>query len=358
MKKSILLTIFDLSVFGGTERAVINLAKMFQTCNVNITILSFYKQNETLSFQIPENTQIKYIGNTPPCENSLFYKNKYLKFFKYACLSLKWSKFINSFDAVISNDYDILIPLLKNKKTKYIKILHGNYTNTYKSCKALNFFDTIVILCSKEIDFYKKYFHKQIEIIPNFLQKTPNISSNLNNKIVLAVGRFSHEKGFLRLIEIWEILQKKESYKEWALHIVGDGYLKKEIQKEINKKNLQKSIILKPFTKEIEKEYLKASIYVMTSYYEGFPMVLLESSSYQIPTIAFDINTGPSDIIDNEKSGFLIKDGDLNEFANKLCLLMDDENLRKEFGKNAKAKVEENFSSQQILKLWKSVLKI
>lgn len=66
MKKSILLTIFDLSVFGGTERAVINLTKMFQACNVNITILSFYKQNEILYFQIPENIQIKYIGNTPP----------------------------------------------------------------------------------------------------------------------------------------------------------------------------------------------------------------------------------------------------------------------------------------------------
>ncbi|WP_434171568.1 glycosyltransferase [Campylobacter molothri] len=215
-----------------------------------------------------------------------------------------------------------------------------------------------MILCSKEIDFYKKYFHKQIEIIPNFLLKIPNISSNLNNKIVLAVGRFSHEKGFLRLIEIWEIVQKNGIYRDWTLTLVGDGDLKEKIKTLIKEKNLENSILLKPFTKEIEKEYLKASIYAMTSYYEGFPMVLLESSSYQIPAIAFDINTGPSDIIDNGKSGFLIKDGDLNEFANKLCFLMDSESLRKEFGKNAKTKVEENFSSQQILKLWKLVLKI
>lgn len=94
----------------------------------------------------------------------------------------------------------------------------------------------------------------------------------------------------------------------------------------------------------------------MTSHWEGFGMVLIESASYQIPSIAFDINTGPSDIIDNEKSGFLIKNGDLNEFANKLCFLMDSESLRKEFGKNAKTKVKGNFSKEKVMKQWNKIL--
>lgn len=103
------------------------------------------------------------------------------------------------------------------------------------------------------------------------------------------------EKGFLRLIEIWKMVQKDKKYQNWTLTIVGEGELKNTIKEKI-KENKLENIILKPFTKEIEKEYLNASIYVMTSKWEGFGMVLIESANYQFPSIAFDINTGPSDI--------------------------------------------------------------
>ncbi|MBF7043709.1 glycosyltransferase, partial [Campylobacter volucris] len=100
-------------------------------------------------------------------------------------------------------------------------------------------------------------------------------------------------------------------------------------------------------------EYLSASIYTMCSYREGFGMVLIESASYGLPSLAFDINNGPSDIIKNEKSGFLISDGDLDEFANKLCILMDDVNLRKIMGLNAKEKVKKEFGKEVIMEKWK-----
>ncbi|MBX1467318.1 glycosyltransferase, partial [Campylobacter jejuni] len=93
-------------------------------------------------------------------------------------------------------------------------------------------------------------------------------------------------------------------------------------------------------------------IYVMASHFEGFGMVLAESASYTIPSIAFDINTGPSDIIDNKKSGFLIEDGNLQEFANKLKILMQDESLREKFGKNAKKKIQKEFSKEIIIQKW------
>ena len=98
--------------------------------------------------------------------------------------------------------------------------------------------------------------------------------------------------------------------------------LRKSWSKKIKQKNLQDSVILKPFSKEIEKEYLRASIYAMSSYAEGLPMVLVESASFGIPSVAFDINTGPSDIIENGVSGFLVTDGDLGEYARALEKLM------------------------------------
>ena len=113
------------------------------------------------------------------------------------------------------------------------------------------------------------------------------------------------------------------------------------MEQKIQQKNLQDSVILKPFSKEIEKEYLRASIYTMSSYAEGFGMVLVESASFGLPSVAFDINTGPSDIIENGVSGFLVTDGDLGEYARALEKLMGNEELRREMGAKAKMIVED-----------------
>ncbi|EAJ4628911.1 glycosyltransferase family 4 protein, partial [Campylobacter coli] len=224
-----------------------------------------------------------------------------------------------------------------------------------KKKMIFNRFDTIIILSSRELEKWKKW-HKNIQVIPNFLPFISPKESDLSQKVVLSVGRFTQEKGFFRLIDIWEMVQKNEKFKEWKLHIIGDGILKEKIQDKIKIKNLEKSIILKPFTREIEKEYLKASIYALPSYFEGFGMVLAESSNYGIPSVAFDINTGPSDIIENEKSGFLIKDGNLEEFANRLQILMLDDKLRKQMGQKAKEIIYNNFSKEKIIKKWKKLL--
>ena len=143
---------------------------------------------------------------------------------------------------------------------------------------------------------------------------------------------------------------------DWKLAIVGDGILKSEIQAKIHALNLQDSIILKPFTKDIEREYLGASIYAMSSHFEGFGMVLAEACSYALPCIAFDIATGPSDIITHNKSGYLIADNDLESYAKHLIALMSDENLRSNFGAESKRRVGERFSQSVVIQKWQELL--
>jgi glycosyltransferase involved in cell wall biosynthesis len=87
--------------------------------------------------------------------------------------------------------------------------------------------------------------------------------------------------------------------------------------------------------KNIEEKYAESSIFVLSSRYEGFGMVLIEAMSFGIPCVSFDCNYGPSDIIKDNEDGFLIKNGD-EKFCRKLQELMKDENLRKEMGEKAK----------------------
>ncbi len=154
-----------------------------------------------------------------------------------------------------------------------------------------------------------------------------------------------------------ETATHKKALESWELIIVGDGAMKEQIQAKILEKNLQDTIILKPFTKDIEKEYLNASIYAMTSHFEGFGMVLVEASSYALPCIAFDIAAGPSDIIESGVSGYLIEDNDLQDYADKLLMLMSDKEKRESIGLQAKQRVKERFSKEAIMPLWEKVFR-
>ncbi len=106
---------------------------------------------------------------------------------------------------------------------------------------------------------------------------------------------------------------------------------------------------------DVKKEYLNADIFILPSRKEGFPFVLLEAKNYGLPIISFDIPTGPKEMIDNGKDGFLIKFGDVDGFVKKLKLLINNEKLLKEMGKNSKKSVYK-YSKEEIMKKWFQII--
>lgn len=260
------------------------------------------------------------------------------------------------YDVVISNGYDGIVPYFKNQKTKYIKVAHGNF-NSYLDCKGIAYFDYLVFLCNAELSLWRaKYPNVAMGVIPNFLNQIPDQESDLSQKVAICVGRLSYEKGFFRLLEIWTKIKNDQALKEWKLHIVGDGSLKEDLQAQIKANNIADSVLIKPFTSEIDKEYIQSSIYLMTSFYEGLPLVLLEASSYALPIVAFDVPTGPKEVIEHGRNGFLIKDHYLEEFCEVLKELMLDQNLRESLGKASKMRVKEKFYKEAIYKRWQKLI--
>ena len=189
-----------------------------------------------------------------------------------------------------------------------------------------------------------------LEVIPNPLSFYPAKSSALAQKTIISVGKISYHKGQDLLMQAWEIVRYK--HPDWKLELYGnanEGFL--------NTTHLHnKNIYYFPPEKNILEKYLNSSIYVMSSRFEGFGMVLIEAMACGVPCVSFDCNYGPSDIIDNKQDGFLIENGNVQELANHILQLIENDQLRMTMGMKAKQNVK-RFAPEAIAGQWDELFK-
>ena len=193
----------------------------------------------------------------------------------------------------------------------------------------------------------------QTIVIPNARTFVPRRLSPLTAKRVVAIGRYDYQKGFDTLLYIWHLLGDRLD--GWTLDIIGDGPLRKEMKWQVGQWHLTDSVRLLRPTDDIESVYLGASILVMTSRYEGLPMVLLEAQACGLPIVAFACQCGPRDVITDGKDGFLIEGRDERLFADRLLTLMTDDALRQQMG-SAAAKASERFSEERVMQQWEELI--
>jgi glycosyltransferase involved in cell wall biosynthesis len=192
---------------------------------------------------------------------------------------------------------------------------------------------------------------KRVVTIPNSTSIQVKQHSSCEKKRIIAVGRLCEEKGFERLLTIWRTVSSK--HPDWQLAIFGEGKLKNKLENIIDTEHLR-NVFLYGTTKNIGKEYLNSSICVVTSYYEGFSLVILEAMKHGVPCIAFDCPFGPGSIIQDNLNGFLIKDGDIKQFAERLCYLIENTNIRKDLSNEA-IKRAATFDIDVIMNKWKNL---
>ena len=138
---------------------------------------------------------------------------------------------------------------------------------------------------------------------------------------------------------------------DWVLNIWGNGEEKEYLIRKIKSLELDNSCFLRGVTQNISEEYLKNSVYVMTSCYEGFPMVLLEASSFGLPLVSFDCECGPKDMIVNGVNGFLISNRDKGAMADAICQLIEDTELLRQMGNHSK-QISRQYSKEMIFPHW------
>ena len=210
-------------------------------------------------------------------------------------------------------------------------------------------FDVLVTLNDADAADWSKYL--KTVIIENIVHLNPtNSFSHQDTKKVIFAGRYTRQKGIDDLLRIWTIINRK--HPDWHLNMYGNGDLSDGLSERANQ--LQANIHVNAQVLNIFEKYRENTMLLMTSLYEPFGLVIPEAMSCGLPVVAFDCPSGPANIITEGVDGYLIKDRDVNAFADKVCYLIEHPNVRIEMGKNA-IRHSARYAPERIMPKWISL---
>jgi len=348
---------------GGTERVLVNFANELTNRGYNIDIFS-QKIGEKIFYDLNKSIVVKQLLYDKIAQrfNHLILFRIFNKIFGGLFLQIELDRTLKSeLIAIVTFSNSIAISCFRTSyRIKLIAFEHWPYWNAKKNKKLKNKIDIIypklfrvVVLTNRDKKNYES-IGCNVVTIPNAYSYFPEIRSNLTSKNVLSIGHFNDQKRRDLLIESWQYVHNK--YPDWTLTIIGDGKLEVECIKQINKLNLQNSIkIIKPL-KEIGSYYLNCSIFLLSSEFESFSLVLMEAKTFGIPCVSFDVETGPNEVIRDDIDGYLVPFPDCQKFAEKTIQLIENITLRKEMGNLARIDAISRFNPQKIYNKWDELL--
>lgn len=209
--------------------------------------------------------------------------------------------------------------------------------------------EKVVVLTHKDAACWKGYVN--IEVIHNVVTNYPEKITDVADrpKRIIAVGRLQAQKGFDLLIQSWQLIAAW--HPDWQLVVYGHGGDLQKLQQQLEKAGLTSSMTFAGTTDNIYKEYQNSAFYVMSSRYEGWGLVLVEAMSCGLPCVSFDCPYGPSDIIRDGEDGFLVENGNIQQLAEKMELLINNKELRERLGVRARLNAA-RFTSDNIMPQW------
>lgn len=362
--KNIALLKWNLNKVDGGVKVAIELAnELANYHNVFlIDIASTQKNRNNLPFILDD----KVFFNTLVCKNA---RVRAVLF--QAIFSLR--KFIkdNKIDIILSigtlpNLFWFLAKIGLGTKVIYADHMSLDYNhegrmyNLFRLIGA-KFSNKIITLTESNKNKYIKKYNlpkNKVDFIYNWInESSSNNKYNVASTSLITVGRFSKQKGFDLLAKVASIIMKKYPQLSWDIYGDGDEVIKSNFLSEISRNGISNQIFLKGNIKGEDNIYPEHSIYIMTSYFEGLPLVLLEAQQYKLPIVSFNCSTGPSEIIRDNVNGFLIENYNVNLMVEKLSLLIENEELRKSFSDNALLDIDK-FSRSRIIKQWLNLIEI
>ena len=210
-------------------------------------------------------------------------------------------------------------------------------------------YDEVVVLTKTDCKKWGRWL-SNVTYIYNPLTIMPGKTSMCTNKSVIAVGRLNYQKGFDYLIEAWRIVNR--AFPDWKLNIYGEGELRITLQRQIDRYDLSSTVTLCGATNDIIEKYVESSIFVLSSRTEAFGLVITEAEACGLPIVAFNCPSGPQELIEDNKNGYLISSiGNVEFLADRVIKLMSDELLRQNMG-HASLDFSKEFKMERIGAKW------
>jgi glycosyltransferase involved in cell wall biosynthesis len=215
--------------------------------------------------------------------------------------------------------------------------------------------DALVALTQRDLDAYHEAIGEgpALHVIPNATPDLGGRRSDGSARTVIAAGRLTRQKGFARLIAAFAPVVA--AHPDWRLEIYGRGPRRKRLQRRIDNLGLAGNVTLAGPVEDIGAAMAAASIFALSSRFEGFPMVLLEAMSVGLPVVSFDCPTGPREIVEDRRNGLLVRRGDVGALAEALVEMIDDEELRRRCSEGA-VRTAERYSLDAIGPRWDQLI--
>lgn len=359
---------------GGMERVVLNKATWLDAHGYEVCIVTTDQDGSPAFYDFPKSIRMVDLGIN-------YSKDKGKNIFAHIISYLKKKKLHEKRlrELLMKEKADIVntlypgessfIPSIKDGSKKVIelhqnKFFHRQYANKglkglidrwreRQDVRMVSRFDKFVVLTEEDRGYWGDL--KNIIAIPNAAQIEngkwqPEDEKSCNTKKrVIAVGRLDYQKSFDRLIQVWALVCQRT--KDWVLDIYGQGEWKDMLQQMIEERGLAERCHLRGATNNIWMEYTESDMIVMTSHYEGLPMVMIEAMACGLPAVSFDFKCGPKDVIEQGVNGFCVADGDIEGMAETIVKVIEDDELRLSLSKEAR-KVREKYSEESVMQKW------
>lgn len=357
MKKSVCLVDFDMSVRGGVEQVTASLAAALAD-HFEVHIVSLC-MNNALAYQLDE--RVHFI--------CLLDREKRLREMRREAVPMLCRYFReNRIDtAILQGNYAGFIAsgTRFKTKTKLIFCDHGALMNQWDRKDIVLIRWIASRLCQQTVALteqscldYRRKFHlreNRVHYMYNWIDLDVSRSEryDLQSKRIVSAGRFGREKGFDQLIHAFAPVAEK--HPDWQLDIFGDGEMMPEVERLIAHYHLEQQVYLMGMRTDLAQRYREYAMYVLPSYREGLPLVLLEAKANRLPIVSFDIMTGPREIVRDGIDGLLVPPGDNAALGAAMCRLIEDDTLRGSMSEHSQENLEK-FSKQEIVKQWEAIL--
>jgi glycosyltransferase involved in cell wall biosynthesis len=332
--------------------------ELAETLRYNIRIVCYYQIDRTCGYQLRNHIDVeiilpKLMSMRKAFPRVVYYLVKHILKYKVDILVASGSLY---FPAAIIASKLTGCKIICSDHSNYLSVTGFKYERQARNFAA-KYCDVLITLTNRDKENYLKNTRviAKIDSIPNIMEDRLFIDRGTykcNSKKIISVGRLTYAKNYELLIDIADLVLKKHS--DWSWDIYGNGELQSKLENKIKDLNIER-LNLMGAVSNIYDVYQDYAFLVLTSRYEGYPMVLLESIAKKVPVVSFDCPTGPSEIIDHAQTGLLIKENDITAMVEAIDHMILNDSKRIKMS-NACELAIKKFSKSEIIEKWNSYL--